>query len=322
MNDLAPIVLFCYNRPWHVEQTLNALSLNHGADQSVLYIFCDGPKAEVTQEQIEKINEVRKVVRQKKWCKDVIIKESSSNKGLANSIIDGVSEVVEEYGKVIVLEDDMITSAAFLMYMNKALDFYKDMSTVFSISGYNYPSSKLEIPNDYPYDTYVSLRSSSWGWATWKEKWRVVDWDVSVFEQIVNNKYIKGAFARMGDDVFEMLSNQQSGKLDVWSIRFSLAHFVNHAITIYPKTSYVDNIGNDGSGQNCGITSSFNNRALCQVMNPVFLDILYEDSRIINAFYNVYCCQKRPLWQKAVNFIARKIGLHAPFVVKKKIYNQ
>lgn len=323
MNDLAPIVLFCYNRPWHVEQTLNALSLNHGADQSVLYIFCDGPKAEATPKQIEKINEVRKVVRQKKWCKDVIIKEASSNKGLANSIIDGVSEVIDQHGKVIVLEDDLITSPYFLKYMNKALDYYEKIMGVFSISANRPPLSKMHIPNDYPYDVFACLRSYSTGWATWKDRWEKVDWTMSYLDEFLLHPEQVSAFNRCGDDMTEMLHMQREGKIDSWAIRFSFAHFQHHAVAISPCFSYVSNIGFDGSGIHSGIIRDiYENDLQLAVQNPRFINVVYEDKRIINAFYNVYCRRKRPLWQKAINFIMRKIGLQAPFVIKKKIYNQ
>jgi len=117
-GQLAPIVLFCYNRPWHVEQTLEALSKNELADQSILYIYCDGPKPDATEEQIAKIAEVRQVIRKKQWCKEIHIIENDKNKGLGTSIIDGVSEIIKIYKKVIVLEDDLLTSPFFLDYMN------------------------------------------------------------------------------------------------------------------------------------------------------------------------------------------------------------
>ena len=136
---LAPIVLFVYNRPWHTEQTLNALMQNELADQSVLYIYADGPKENATEEQLKKIEEVRHVIRTKKWCKEVHIIESEKNKGLADSIINGVTEIVNKYGKVIVLEDDIVTSKGFLKYMNEALELYKEEDKVYHISGYMFP---------------------------------------------------------------------------------------------------------------------------------------------------------------------------------------
>ena len=146
MSKLAPILVFCYNRPWHVEQTLEALSRNELADQSVLYIYCDGPKPDASDEMRQRIVEVRQVVRKRQWCKEVHIVEAEKNKGLANSIIDGVTEVVNRYGKVFVLEDDLVSSPYMLKFVNQALDYYQDYAGVFSFSVNRPPLGKMHIP--------------------------------------------------------------------------------------------------------------------------------------------------------------------------------
>jgi len=319
-NMLAPIVLFAYNRPLHTGHTLSALQKNKLADQSTLYIYCDGPKENASKETIENIKEVRRIVNEKQWCKEVFIIEAEFNKGLANSIQNGVSDIIKKHGSVIVMEDDLITSPAFLMYMNRALDFYINRKSVFSISAYNLPSEKMIIPDDYDYDVYVSLRNGSWGWATWEDRWAQVDWSVEHYNTMLKSKQLQEAFNRGGDDVFEMLQMQQSGKLNIWSIQFTMAHFVNHAVSIVPTVSFVDNEGLDGSGENCGTNLSLRNNSLNTNENIRFLDILYEDKRIVNAFYNANCRTKRPLWQKTVNKVSRIMGGKNIFVIKKKIY--
>jgi hypothetical protein len=166
----------------------------------------------------------------------------------------------------------------------------------------------------------VSLRNGSWGWGTWKDRWNQIDWNVALYQTMLTNQQLQDAFNRRGDDVFEMLQMQQSGKLNIWSIQFTMAHFVNHAISIVPTVSYVDNLGLDGSGENCSINQSYRNDKLNTNENIRFLDILYEDKRIINAFYNANCNKKRPLWQKIINRISRILGKKNVFVIKKKIY--
>ena len=319
-SQLSPIVLFVYNRPLHTEITLNTLKNNKLAGESILYIYCDGLKENASLETTAQVSEVRKVVKEQQWCKKVIIIESEQNKGLAESIKNGVSEVVEKYGKVIVMEDDLITSPFFLTYMNKALHYYEKKKSVFSISGYNLPATKMAIPEDYEYDVYVSLRNGSWGWATWSDRWNQVDWSVSNFKVISKNLPMQDAFNRRGDDVYPMLQSQQSGKLNIWSIQFTMAHFENHAISIVPTVSYVDNIGLDGTGENCSPNLSLRNKNLCENEEIKFLDILYEDKRIINAFYSANCSLKRPLWQKIINRVYRILGEQNPFVIKKYIY--
>ena len=317
---LAPIVLFVYNRPEHTLKTLQALQSNTLASQSTLHIYADGPKEGASASLLENINAVRRIIASEQWCGEVILHESSVNKGLYSSVREGVTEIVEQAGRVIVMEDDLQTSPAFLSYMNHALEYYDGRKSVFSISGYNYPSGKMQIPDDYAYDTYVSLRNASWGWATWKDRWAQVDWDVNAYKKISVSPMLQEALNRMGDDEYEMLQMQQEGVLNIWSIQFTIAHFVNHAVAIYPAVSYVHNIGNDGSGENCGATYALDNNVLCTLEEPRMVDILCEDKRLINAFYNVNCRKKRPIWQKAINFIARKLGKKVPFVVKKKVY--
>lgn len=321
MTNLSPIILFCYNRPWHVEQTLEALSHNELADQSVLYIYCDGPKANATEEQLQNIALVRQVVRKRQWCKEVHIVEAEKNKGLANSIIGGVTDVINKYGKVFVLEDDLVSSPHMLKFVNKALDFYEDYAGVFSISVNRPPLSKMQIPEDYPYDVFACLRSYSTGWGTWKDRWNKVDWSMDAFDRCKQNPDMLRALCRLGDDFPPMMQMQEDGKIDSWAVRFGFAHFKHHAVAILPCRSYVTNIGFDGTGTHSGTVANVYKNDLSQsVTNPRMLDMVYEDDRIINAFYNAFTYKRRPLWQKAINYIARKLGKKAPFVIKKKVY--
>ncbi len=319
-GELAPIVLFTYNRPEHTKRTLTALMQNKLATESNLYVYCDGPKSGDNDKQLENIKKVKEIVHQSQWCGKINILESTKNNGLANSIRKGITEIVNKHGNVIVMEDDLVTSPAFLTYMNKALSYYEKYKGVFSISGYCLPPAKLTIPTDYNYDVFVCLRNSSWGWATWHDRWEQIKWEVPCYYSMATNLHIKEAFNRSGDDVFDLLEMQQRGKLNIWSIQFTVAHFLNHGVSIVPTKSYVDNIGHDGSGENCHVNKSLQNPDLCLNENIKFLDILYEDKRIINAFYNVYCRKTRPLWQKTINRLCRILGFKSIFIIKKKIY--
>ena len=321
MNNLAPIIVFCYNRPKHLEQTLDALSRNELADQSTLYIYCDGPKEGASEDMRQKIADVRQVARKCQWCKEVHIVETEKNKGLANSVISGVTEIINRYNRVIVLEDDLVTSPYFLTYMNHSLDFYETYDSVFSIGAYNFPTSQVRIPADYSFDNYVCLRSCSWGWGTWKNRWNKVDWSMQLFDSYKTDTAMMRALNRLGDDFAPMMQMQQNGLVDSWSVRCGFTHFVHHAVAMIPCKSYVRNIGVDGSGVHCGNNSDTYEIDLSNsVKNPYLLDVLYEDDRIINAFYSAFSHAKRPLWQKAINWCFRKIGKQPPFVIKKKVY--
>lgn len=319
---LAPVVVFSYNRPNHLRRTLEALSKNDLASESVLYIYCDGPKPDATEEQKQKIIANREVAHAATGFKEIHVSEADKNKGLANSIISGVTEVIGIYGKVVVLEDDLLTSPYFLNYMNAALDFYQNRPAVMSISANRPPADKMEIPSDYHYDVFVCLRSYSTGWGTWKDRWDRVDWTMDYLDEFLKHREQINAFNRAGDDMTDLLLMQREGKIDSWALRFAFAHFKEHSVAILPCVSYVDNIGFDGTGIHSGVDVSNeyrNDLSLC-AENPRFVDVLYEDTRIINAFYNRFCRKRRPLYQRVVNTLFRKLGKKAPFVIKKKIY--
>jgi hypothetical protein len=316
----APIVLFVYNRPLHTRRTLESLANNRLADRSTLFVYADGTKEGANEETLKSIREVREIIKQRKWCKNVELIESEKNKGLAASIRTGVTEIIGKYNQAIVMEDDLITSPAFLTYMNKALVYYQDRKAVYSISAYCLPRGKFSVPADYTYDVFVGLRNSSWGWATWKDRWNQIDWEVKHYPSLFKNENIRNALNRGGDDVFELLQWQQEGKLDIWSIQFTMTHLVNHGVSIIPVESYVNNIGHDGSGENCLHSNALSHSYLNQKEDINFLNILYEDSRIINAFYSAYCRHKRPIWQKIINRLSRNVIGRNFYDLKGKVY--
>lgn len=318
--ELAPILLFTYNRPWHTEQTLNALTLNHLSQKSTLYINVDGPKEDATVEQIERIKLVREIVREKKWCKDVIINIADKNITCRKSVITEVTRLLSENESLIVLEDDVVTSPYFLTYMNQALDYYKDRKSVFSISAHCPPPDKVIIPEDYEYDVYASPRIFNWGWGTWADRWNQVNWDKSFIPEFAKKKYQVKAFHRGGEDMTRMLIDEYAGKTDVWDAQFSYAHFANYALSIVPCLSYAKNIGLDGSGLHCSINNNDTTDISKAKENPRFLDVLYLDSRIMNSIYSYFYPKKRVLWKKIINRICRILKGKNVFFIKKKVY--
>lgn len=327
--NLAPVIIFNYNRPDHSLRTWEALAQNQFASETELYLYCDGPKANASDEMFQRIASLHAQAKQyaidapkASKFKAVYVVCAEKNKGLANSIIDGVTEVINKHGRVIVLEDDLLTSPYFLKYMNSALDYYENRPAVMSISANRPPLDKMRIPSDYEYDVFTCLRSYSTGWATWKDRWEIVDWSMDYLEAFLKHPEQVEAFNRAGDDMTRMLLLQRDGKIDSWAIRFGYAHFKEHCVTILPCYSYVDNIGFDGSGIHSGVdlTAEFRNDLSLSVETPRFVDNLYEDKRIINAFYNRFCDKKRPFYQRFINKIYRLLNHPAPYVIKKKVY--
>ncbi len=302
----APIILFVYNRADHALRTLQALSKNDLAQESELFIYADGPKLNATEEQRTKIAEVRRVIRQEQWCGKVHIIESEKNKGLANSVISGVTDVLNKHGRAIVLEDDLIVSPTFLHYMNKALDYYESYDAVMSISS-DYPQ-RLQPITPYLYDVFVSLRNFSYGWGTWKNKWDKVDWEMSDYETMAADSELIKAFNRGGCDLWGMLQAQRNHLIDSWAVRFTLAHFVTHSVTIMPTQSFIQHMGLDGSGTHCGAGMTKVDREVNMGKSFKFLPVIYEDPRWIESFYQTYLPIKRSIWQRAMNRIYKLFG--------------
>ncbi|MBP3041776.1 sugar transferase, partial [Bacillaceae bacterium Marseille-Q3522] len=237
---LAPVVVFVYNRPNHTQETLEALKCNKLASETDMYIFSDNARNE---KDASKVNAVRAYIRDfanRAIFHSVKIIEAEKNNGLANSVISGVTQIIKTYGKVIVVEDDLVTSTDFLVYMNSSLDYYQLDNTIWSISGYTFSMKSLE---DYKNDVYLSYRACSWGWATWEDRWIKTDWDVSDYNKFIYNYKCRKAFNLGGSDLAGMLDIQMESRIDSWAIRWCYAQFKCGKFTVYPKESKVINIG-------------------------------------------------------------------------------
>lgn len=321
--ELAPVIVFCYNRPNHLRKTLTWLSQNELAAETPLFVFCDGAKANASQQQVEKVHEARIVAHEiaiVPTFKEVHFVERGENLGLGTSIITGVTEVIKQYGKVIVLEDDLQTSPFFLYYMNKCLDHYENRKSVFSISSLSRPHPERFYPKDYPYDVYVSLVHHPTGWATWKDRWEQVDWNVKLFSEVQNNPQMIQAFRRIEFGEYDALLKQQQTGQNVWSVRFSFAHFINHAISICPIVSYVNHIGWDSEATNATASSQWTFEKLANKRDLRLLDVLYEDARIINSWYSFSIPHRRSFWRRLKNWFGRKYLQIDEYALKGRVY--
>ena len=243
----APLVIFAYNRKEHLQKTIEALSANIGIEETEVYIFSDQFGRKEEQEKTEAVRSYLGELEKNHSFEELHVKYAAEHKGLAASVILGVTEVIERYGRVIVVEDDLYTSKDFLNYMNQALDYYEKES-IWSISGYSFPMKSLE---QYPHDIFYSYRACSWGWATWKDRWNMVDWEVKDFWEFVKDRKRIRKFNRGGTDLTNMLCEQMEGKRDSWAIRWCFAQSRQDMPSIYPKSSRVVNLGFDGSGSHC-----------------------------------------------------------------------
>lgn len=235
--NLAPIVLFTYKRLWHTKQTIEALQKNIYAEQSHLFIFSDGPK---TEKDEPKVKEVREYLKTIKCFKNIEIIERDKNWGLANNIIDGITKVVNQYGKVIVLEDDLVTSPYFLKFMNDGLNMYEEEEKVISVHGYVYPIKGLP-------EIFFLRGADCWGWATWKRGWDLFEKDgKKLLDELEKRKLTKLFDFNGAYPYTKMLKDQVEGKVDSWAIRWYASAFIHEKLTLYPGMSLVKHIGDLG----------------------------------------------------------------------------
>ncbi|MEN9484680.1 MAG: hypothetical protein RJB37_2560 [Pseudomonadota bacterium] len=244
----APIALFLYRRPRHTLRCLQSLARNPEFLDSPLYLFCDGPKDAVDAAAVE---EVRRMAHALPHPGKVII-ESTTNRGLADSVIAGVTRVVQEHGRVIVVEDDLVLAPSFLAFMNQSLRHYRDNPLVMQVSGHMYP-----VDTGSTSDAVFMPMASSWGWATWDRAWRRFDPDMRDFQMLVEQSALRRQFDIDGAfPYFSILKRQRAGKADSWFIRWYLSLFMHGGMTLYPRQSLVRNEGFDGTGVHCGVGGS------------------------------------------------------------------
>ena len=316
MKGFAPIVLFIYNRPEHARQTLEALSLNTLGDESDLFIYADGPKENATPEALERIRHTREVARSKQWCKTVTVIESEKNKGLAASIISGVTEIVKKYGKVIVLEDDIVTGKHFLEFMNEALDKYENEKAVWHITGWRDP-----VKNAVEGKSYFYPIMDCWSWATWADRWRYFKKDVAYYQNVFTNK-MKFHFNIEGSEpgMWSQIQGNASGKINTWAIFWYATIFLKKGLCLAPTKSLVKNIGFDNSGVHCGQNSCEDIRhdldfEIKSFPKSVAIDILEYKKNI--KFYKKI--RRKPFYRKLKDFV--KFILRSPYHVAKWLYH-
>src|SRR5262245_27468980 len=240
MEENAPIVLFAFNRPDHTRRTLTALKQNYLADSSLLFIYIDGPKKDFSKEQVERLNVVKEVAKERRWCSEVKIIESIANKGLAASVTQGVTEVVNQFGRVIVLEDDLVPDQWFLKFMNDALTVYENETEVVSVAGYIYPVNK-PLPNNF-----FLKGADCWGWATWRRGWDIFEDDGNKLLSKLQTENLTSDFDFYSCYPYvQMLKDQIAKKNDSWAILWYASAYLKNKYTLYPGQSLIHNIGFD-----------------------------------------------------------------------------
>lgn len=242
-----PIVLFAYNRPYHLQRCLDSLAKNSLLKESELIIYCDGPKT-ISDDKVKAVRQIATTFSSARSC---TVETSSVNQGLAASIIAGVSKVLKTQQAVIVLEDDLLLHPYFLTFMNDALRTYQSDSHIFSVTGHTLPAWRLSLPSQYSWPVYLSPRISSWGWGTWRDRWQKVEWKLDekeIVHQLEHNSQTVQRLKQGGDDLPVLLSQHLNKKINSWAIRFDWAQARMKKSTLRPIKTLVLNQGLDGSG--------------------------------------------------------------------------
>ena len=295
---LAPILLFVYNRPLHVKRSIESLLANELAKDSELYIFSDAAKDETDQPNV---NEVRQFIHSIKGFKEIHYVERTENWGLARNIIDGVTTLVNQYGRVIVLEDDLIVAPYFLQFMNDALETYKDEENVCHIQACDFTKDPI-LP-----DTFLIKWTGSWGWATWKRAWKLFNPNgQELLDELISRKLTYRFDFNGKYGYTRMLRNQIKGKNNSWAIRWNASLFLADKLSLNVGKSLIQNEGFDGSGTNCGSGNLYDSDLWTKPLPVVKIQPIVENEAARQAFSNYYT-RTNSFFAKAIRRIKRTL---------------
>jgi len=295
------IALFVYNRPEHTLEVLKGLRENN---ISKLYIFSDGNKNGKDKKPVE---DVRNLIDSIDWCDTEVIKHDE-NKGLADSIADGVNHVFKKNKRVIVLEDDCVPGEDYIAFMEKCLDKYENNERVMNVTGYSLP---IAIPEDYEYDIYFSYRSSSWGWGTWKRAWKYFDRDESILKEIKKSAELRKKINRAGEDLIPMLKDQVDDILDSWAVYWSINIIKNKGVCVNPVKSKIKNIGHDGTGTHCLEDNRYQVKLVKEDVRSMFLpNHIFIDEKIMERYRKYYSPGIKKKARRGLAQILKWLGLY------------
>ena len=302
--NLAPIVLFTYNRPYHTRLTIEALQKNDYAKESDLIVFSDGYKDIQAKKGVE---ETRAYLKTVTGFQSVRIVEREKNFTLAGNIIDGVSSVLKEYGRIIVLEDDLLTSPFFLRFMNEALERYEHDERVVSVHGYVYPV-KEKLPTNF-----MLCHTDSLGWGTWKDSWSLFRPDgLSLLSELKSRKLQKKFNFENSCNFIKMLKNQIAGKNSSWAIRWYASTFLAEKLSLFPNRSLVFHNGSDGSGTHCD-EDSWLDVELSDKPIPVVEIPVEENVEVREIYSRFFRSVKRSFYSKVIHRLKKIYGKIKPY---------
>ena len=298
MQHLAPIALFVYNRPEHTRRTIAHLQRNLLADESRLFIFSD---AAYSKKDNKSVKQTREIIKATEGFKSVRIIEQTQHKGLADSIIDGVSKLTSQYGKVIVFEDDLLSSPYTLKYLNQGLRKYENDTKVMQIAAYMFP---LKESSHLP-ESFFFRATNSWGWATWDRAWKKLEVDINKLHRQFDKEKIKRFTVNGSMNFWKQFMDFKYNKNNSWAIRWYASVFLNNGLTLYPRKSLIENIGHDGTGVHSIIENTYQ---VTPSKDPVtyFPEEITENIDALNELTLYFKNRKGSLLKRGKKFLSNK----------------
>lgn len=312
----APVVLFTYKRPIHTKMVLDALSNCDWIQETDVIIYADGLKQTATQKDKELIHETRQVIlnyKEKHNFKNLEVHFSEENRGIAYSVKKGGAKELEKYGKIIIMEDDIVPQKGFVKYMNEALDKYEHEEKVWGISAYSFPLDNEKLVQE---ETYFLPVNCSWGWATWKSRWDKVDYDInSIFEKFAQNGITRQDYNFGSCQYYEILEVLRDKKSDVWDALFHASMFLEKGMFLYPNPSLAKNIGFDNTGTHCTEEDAFFNTTQTDYIKIKDIPLTIDNEgrkQVEKAF-------KEQFAPSLVKRIQNKLDPNSPYFITKRI---
>ena len=314
----APIVIFAFKRPEHLKQTLDALAENDEAKYSDLFIYCDGAKPNVGNDVLEKVDQVISISKSENRFKNVEVIVRKTNFGLSKSVISGVTEIIKKHGNIIVLEDDIFVSKNFLKFINQGLKLYKNDAKVYGVTGYCFPSAK-----NIKQDTFFLPIMSSWGYATWVDRWDKINFNGFELLKEVKRKKLEEEINFGQLNYLKMLQDQVEGRNDSWAVRFYVSMFLKQGVFLYPNKTLLLNIGLDGSGFHCLPQNNVNSTTF-DISTDISLNKteITLNPKILKAFKQGHRKKKDMVIQSVKKKIKRALAPEFIDFIKRKVHNK
>lgn len=279
----APVVMISYNRPDLLRMTMRNVALAHEIREHDVFMFIDGPRNEQDRSKQDEIEEI--VYKHKKDISRLYVIRRDRNLGCRGNITDAITQIIDRYGRVVVVEDDILVSRTFFQYMDEALEFYEKDSRIWSINAYQQPA--LRVPGDYPHDVYLNPINMCWGWGTWKDRWHMVDFELTDWPERKKDVEFMRRLNHVSSTLPLMLDAQYEGKLKTWDVQCSYCTVKNGMMSVEPRYQLTKNIGHLPGGEHCGSTFPYITRQKYYNFRPRLIPDIPVDHRIQNQFRTI-----------------------------------